>query len=72
MSNYLMDTYNRYPISFSKGEGSWLFDKDGNKYLDFSAGIAVNILGHNHPKINDALSKSINDIWRFNTMGWFN
>ena len=68
MSNYLMNTYNRYPISFSKGEGSWLFDKDANKYLDFAAGIAVNILGHNHPKINEALSKSINDIWHVSNL----
>ena len=68
MSNYLMNTYNRYPISFSKGEGSWLFDKDANNYLDFAAGIAVNILGHNHPKINEALSKSINDIWHVSNL----
>ncbi|MED5437457.1 MAG: aspartate aminotransferase family protein [Pseudomonadota bacterium] len=68
MSNYLMDTYKRYPVSFSNGEGAWLFDKDGNRYLDFSAGIAVNILGHNHPKINAALKDNVEKIWHVSNL----
>jgi len=43
-----MDTYHRLPVTFARGEGSWLFDINGKKYLDFGSGIAVNILGHNY------------------------
>ncbi len=52
----LMNTYNSQPISFVKGEGVWLFDADGNKYLDALAGVAVNGLGHAHPKLVAAIS----------------
>jgi len=68
MSNYLMDTYKRYPVSFSNGEGAWLYDKDDNRYLDFSAGIAVNILGHNHPKINAVLKDNVEKIWHVSNL----
>jgi len=68
MSNYLMNTYKRYPVSFSNGEGAWLYDKDDNRYLDFSAGIAVNILGHNHPKINAALKDNVEKIWHVSNL----
>jgi acetylornithine aminotransferase len=50
-----MNTYARLPIEFSKGEGSWLYDTDGNAYLDALAGIAVCSLGHCHPKITQAI-----------------
>ena len=63
-----MDTYKRYPVSFSNGKGTWLFDKDENRYLDFSAGIAVNILGHNHPKINAALKDNVEKIWHVSNL----
>jgi len=46
-----MDTYNRLPVTFARGEGSWLFDINGKKYLDFGSGIAVNVLGHNYPPL---------------------
>ncbi|MCL2185050.1 MAG: acetylornithine/succinylornithine family transaminase [Treponema sp.] len=51
MNNVFMNTYHRLPVTFVKGEGSWLFDIDGKKYLDFGSGIAVNILGHNYPPL---------------------
>jgi acetylornithine/N-succinyldiaminopimelate aminotransferase len=54
---YLMDTYARFPVAFVKGEGCYLWDADGKKYLDFLAGIAVNGLGHSHPKITEAVSR---------------
>ena len=54
--SHLMNTYNRQPITFTHGEGVWLWDKDGNKYLDALAGVAVNGLGHAHPKMVQALS----------------
>ena len=57
MSQHLMNTYARQPISFVKGEGAWLFDAEGNRYLDALAGVAVNGLGHAHPKLVKAISE---------------
>lgn len=54
---YIMRTYGRYPLVPVKGEGCWLWDADGKKYLDFLAGVAVNNLGHCHPKVVAALQK---------------
>ena len=48
---YVMKTYSRFPLAFEKGDGMYVYDEDGKKYLDFVAGIAVNSLGHNHPKL---------------------
>ncbi len=50
-----MPTYNRYPIAFDHGEGVWLYDTEGNKYLDAISGIAVCPLGHKHPAFTKAL-----------------
>jgi acetylornithine aminotransferase len=55
MSDYLMQTYARQPVAFVRGEGAWLFDECGEKYLDALAGVAVNGLGHAHPKLAHAL-----------------
>ncbi len=52
---YVMKTYNRYPVSFVKGEGCWLYDSQGKKYLDMLAGIAVCNLGHCHPRVSEAI-----------------
>ncbi len=51
-----MNTYNRQPVTFTHGEGVWLWDEQGNKYLDALAGVAVNGLGHAHPKMVKAIS----------------
>ena len=55
MSDHLMNTYARQPVAFVRGEGAWLFDEQGDKYLDALAGIAVNGLGHAHPRLVAAL-----------------
>ncbi len=55
MANTLMTTYARLPVSFEKGEGSWLWDTDGKRYLDAISGIAVCSLGHAHPAVAKAL-----------------
>ncbi len=55
MSDYLMQTYARQPVAFVRGEGAWLFDSNGDKYLDALAGVAVNGLGHGHPRLAHAL-----------------
>ena len=57
MSQHLMNTYNNQPVTFVKGEGVWLWDTQGKKYLDALAGIAVNGLGHAHPKLVAAISQ---------------
>lgn len=57
MSDHLMNTYGRQPVTFVKGEGVWLWDEQGNKYLDALAGVAVNGLGHAHPKLVRAISE---------------
>jgi len=54
---YIMKTYGRYPLVPVKGEGCYLWDADGKRYLDFLAGVAVNNLGHCHPAVVAALSK---------------
>ena len=52
----LLPTYNRAPMSLVKGEGSWLIEADGRRFLDLGAGIAVNALGHANPKLVEALT----------------
>jgi acetylornithine aminotransferase len=66
-----MNTYVRQPVAFVRGEGVWLWDEAGKKYLDALAGIAVNTLGYNHPKLTAALRKRIesgvihtSNLWR--------
>ena len=53
--SYLMQTYAPQPVSFARGDGVWLWDTEGKRYLDALAGIAVNGLGHNHPVLTRAL-----------------
>ena len=55
----LMNTYARQPVAFTHGDGPWLYDTDGRRYLDCLAGIAVNTLGHNHPKLVAALREQV-------------
>jgi len=57
--SHLMNTYARLPIAFTHGEGAWLWDSNGKRYLDALAGIAVNTLGHAHPKFTAALNAQI-------------
>jgi acetylornithine/N-succinyldiaminopimelate aminotransferase len=52
---FLLQTYNRYPLVVERGKGVFLFDLEGNKYLDFVAGLGVNALGHAHPRIVKAI-----------------
>jgi acetylornithine/N-succinyldiaminopimelate aminotransferase len=57
MSDAFMNTYHRLPVILAKGEGAWVTDIDGKKYLDFSSGIAVNCLGHAYPPLVKAISE---------------
>lgn len=58
-SEHLMNTYGRQPVTFVKGEGVWLTDTAGDRYLDALSGVAVNGLGHAHPKFTTALNAQI-------------
>ncbi|MBQ8559892.1 MAG: aspartate aminotransferase family protein [Tyzzerella sp.] len=58
----LLHTYNRYQIVLEKGDGVYLYDNEGKKYLDFAAGIAVCSLGYGHPKYKEALKNQIDNL----------
>jgi acetylornithine/N-succinyldiaminopimelate aminotransferase len=59
----ILPTYNRAPMSFVAGEGAWLIEEDGRRYLDFGAGIAVNVLGHANPALVGALTEQAGKLW---------
>ena len=64
----VLPTYSRAPLSFVKGEGSWLIEADGRRFLDLGAGIAVNALGHAHPTLVAALSEQANALWHVSNL----
>ena len=53
----VMQTYGRLPVAFVRGEGTRLWDSEGNEYLDFLSGLAVTSLGHAHPEVADAIAR---------------
>ena len=57
--SHLMNTYARLPVAFTRGEGVWLWDTQGKRYLDALAGVAVNAIGHSHPKLVAALRDQV-------------
>ncbi|MBM3579142.1 MAG: aspartate aminotransferase family protein, partial [Alphaproteobacteria bacterium] len=59
----LLPVHKRFDIAFARGEGVYLFDNNGKKYLDFGAGIAVNALGHCHPKLVEAITNQAKKLW---------
>ncbi|MFK7875708.1 MAG: aspartate aminotransferase family protein [Paracoccaceae bacterium] len=59
----VLPTYSRAPLSFVKGEGTWLIEADGRRFLDLGAGIAVNCLGHAHPALVAALNTQAGQLW---------
>lgn len=59
----LYNTYQRVDLAFERGEGAWLIATDGTRYLDFMGGIAVNVLGHAHPKVVAALKDQAEKVW---------
>lgn len=64
----LLPTYARFPLALVKGEGSWLWDDQGNKYLDFMSGIAVTNLGHAPARIKEALNKQLDELWHVSNL----
>jgi acetylornithine/N-succinyldiaminopimelate aminotransferase len=62
-TSYIMPTYGDRDLTFERGEGCYLYTASGKKYLDFGGGIAVNSLGHCHPKLVNALKKQSEKLW---------
>jgi len=67
-SDALMPTYARARLAFERGEGPYLFTADGQRFLDFAAGIAVNSLGHSHPHLVAALSEQAGRLWHVSNL----
>ncbi|WP_054005718.1 aspartate aminotransferase family protein [Cypionkella psychrotolerans] len=68
MITAVLPTYNRAPMAFVKGEGSWLTAEDGSRYLDLGAGIAVNSLGHANPALVAALTEQAGQLWHVSNL----
>ncbi len=68
MISSVLPTYNRTPLTFVKGEGSWLIEADGRRFLDLGAGIAVNALGHAHPALVETLSEQAARLWHVSNL----
>lgn len=67
-SSSLFPTYARYPISLVKGKGSWLWDDQGNQYLDFMSGIAVTNLGHAPEKVTAKVKAQLDELWHVSNL----
>ena len=66
--SYIMPTYGIQSLEFIKGRGCYLYDKNGEKYLDFASGIAVNSLGHCHPRLVNALIEQSKELWHVSNL----
>jgi acetylornithine/N-succinyldiaminopimelate aminotransferase len=64
----VLPTYNRAPLSFVKGEGAWLTEAGGDRYLDLTSGIAVNALGHAHPELVQVLHEQAQALWHVSNL----
>ncbi len=68
MSSHLLPTYARVDLAFERGEGAWLFTAEGERYLDFTSGVAVNALGHCHPHLVKALTEQAEKVWHVSNL----
>ncbi len=66
--SHVYPSYNRSELSFEKGEGPWLFERDGRRFFDFGAGIAVNALGHANPKLAATLKAQADQLWHVSNL----
>ena len=64
----VLPTYSRAPLHFVKGEGTWLIEADGRRFLDLGAGIAVNALGHAHPALVQTLTEQVQKLWHVSNL----
>ena len=68
MTSHLMPTFARVHLAFERGEGVWLVATDGERYLDFTSGVAVNALGHAHPHLVAALTAQAQKLWHVSNL----
>jgi acetylornithine/N-succinyldiaminopimelate aminotransferase len=68
VNSHLLPTYARVDLAFERGEGAWLFTAAGERYLDFTAGVAVNALGHAHPHLVKALTEQAHKVWHVSNL----
>jgi acetylornithine/N-succinyldiaminopimelate aminotransferase len=68
MTSHLMPTFARVHLAFERGEGAWLVATDGERYLDFTSGVAVNALGHAHPHLVAALAAQAQKLWHVSNL----
>jgi len=68
VKSHLLPTYARVDLAFERGEGAWLFTAEGERYLDFTAGVAVNVLGHAHPHLVKALTEQAHKVWHVSNL----
>lgn len=68
MVSHLLPTYTRADLAFERGEGAWLTSTTGERYLDFGSGVAVNVLGHAHPALVEALTDQAQKVWHVSNL----
>jgi acetylornithine/N-succinyldiaminopimelate aminotransferase len=68
VNSHLLPTYARVDLAFERGEGAWLFTADGERYLDFTSGVAVNAFGHTHPYLVAALTDQAKKVWHVSNL----
>lgn len=68
MTSHLLPTYARADLAFERGEGAWLITAGGDRYLDFTCGVAVNALGHAHPRLIEALTEQAHKVWHVSNL----
>ena len=68
MNSHLLPTYARVDLAFERGEGAWLISTTGERYLDFTSGVAVNALGHCHPHLVEALTEQAKKLWHVSNL----
>jgi acetylornithine/N-succinyldiaminopimelate aminotransferase len=67
-TSYLLPTYARVDLAFERGEGAWLIATNGERYLDFTSGVAVNALGHAHPRLVAAITEQAGKVWHVSNL----
>jgi len=68
VTSHLLPTYARINLAFERGEGAWLIATNGDRYLDFTSGVAVNALGHAHPRLVAALAEQAQKVWHVSNL----
>src|SRR5215475_10198365 len=68
MTSHLLPVFARIDLAFERGEGCWLVTTNGERYLDFGTGIAVNSLGHSHPHLVEALTEQVGKLWHISNL----